>query len=245
MGFLIINVAFTIFKIIYFTTKVMSMTQDLEKALEVESPLMAFLPCVFLLTTPPLILIKHSRKALEDFKQPIHKLVVILTHTLLIMLLIVLQFLNASLMGLILVMVVALLNSGGSWNFNRKRYLIYFTVFFMALWMLTIYISSLPVVNLNDQMGRILGFEYLEIEGQSVAETVAFSVCTLLTYFLANYMNRLYSYEEVRKKFSDDREQYLLKRMEESVGDSAELSEEEEEEPSSEQASNENGNLPR
>lgn len=205
LSFLVINVIFTIFKIIYFTTKMMNLSEDLEKSLEVESPLMAFLPCIFILTTPPLILIKHSRKALEDFKKPIHKLIVILTHTLLIMLLIVLQFLNVSLMGLILVMVVALLNSGGSWNFNRKRYLIYFTVFFMAAWMLCIYISSLAIVNLNDQMGRILGLEYLEIEGQSVGQTIAFSVCILVTYFLANYMNRLYSYEEVRKKFSDDR----------------------------------------
>ena len=68
----------------------------------------AFVPCIFLGTTPALILIKQSRKPLEEFKEPISKLVVVVLHSLLIMFLIVLQFLNVSVLSLILVLIVAL-----------------------------------------------------------------------------------------------------------------------------------------
>jgi ABC-type Fe3+ transport system permease subunit len=66
--FLTLQVLFTIFKTVYFTTDVIHLDRSMQESLEVQSLVYAFVPCVFLGTTPALILIKHRKKPLEEFK---------------------------------------------------------------------------------------------------------------------------------------------------------------------------------
>jgi hypothetical protein len=80
-------------------------------------------------------------------------------HTLLIILLILIQFLNVCLLSLFLVLIVAGLNMGKSWSFNNKRWLILTTVFFTAGWIIAMYICFFEVVKINPVVGSIIGLE--------------------------------------------------------------------------------------
>lgn len=129
----------------------------MEVALEVQSPVYAFVPCVFLFTTGPLIMLKHRNRPLKEFKEPIGRLPTILLYSLLIILLVVDQFLNVSILGLLLVLIVAGLNAGHRWDFYKKRWLIYITVFYTSGWMLACYICSIDVLGLSGQAASMLG----------------------------------------------------------------------------------------
>lgn len=200
--FLALQVIFTIFKAVYFISGEIQLSQSLQSALEVQSLVYAFVPCVFLGTTPWLILIRHHRKPLEEFKQPISRLVVVVLHSLLIILLVVLQFLNVSLLSLLLVLIVAGLNIGKPWSFSRKRWLVIATLAFIATWIVGIFVCAIDGVELGVVAGNITGLELqLPLSGYSIA----FVVCMPVTYVLAVFMNRLYSYEQIRRRFSEDR----------------------------------------
>jgi len=190
--FIILQVIFTIFKAVYFITDVIKLSQSMQQALEVQSAVYAFVPCVFLGTTPALILIKHRRRSLDEFKEPIGRLAVVALHSLLIILLVVLQFLNLSLFSLLLVLIVAGLNMGKTWSFTRKRWLVITTIFLIAGWTVGIFVCSIDGIDLGVVAGNITGLELqLPLNGY----TISFIVFTPVTYLLAVFMNRLYSYE--------------------------------------------------
>lgn len=123
-------------------------------------------------------------------------------HSLLIILLVVLQFLNLSVLSLGQILIVAGLNMGKPWSFSRKRWLVIATVFFTAGWIVGIFICSMNVVELGVIAGNITG---LELQLPLTGYTIAFVVIMPITYLIAVFMNRLYSYEQVRRRFSEDR----------------------------------------
>lgn len=123
-------------------------------------------------------------------------------HIALILLLVALQFLNVSVLSLGLVLIVAGLNFGKPWSFSRKRWLVIITLFFVAGWITAIFVCSIDGIDLGVIAGNISGLELqLPLDGYSIA----FVVCMPVTYVLAVVMNRLYSYEQVRRRFSEDR----------------------------------------
>jgi hypothetical protein len=134
---------------------------------------------------------------------------VVVLHALLIMLLVVLQFLNVSVVSLLLVLIVAGLNAGKPWSFSRKRWLVLATMFIIAGWIVAIFVCSISCIELGVIAGNITGLELqLPLNGYSIA----FVVCMPVTYLIAAFMNRLYSYEQVRRRFSEDREHFLMHR---------------------------------
>lgn len=127
-----------------------------------QSPVYAFVPCVFIFTTAPLVLLKHRNRPLSEFKEPIGRFPTILMYSGLLILLVIDQFLNISLLGLTLILVVAGINAGHRWDFVKKRWIVYFTVCFTYGWMIACYICSIEVLQLDGVAASIIGVRAMQ-----------------------------------------------------------------------------------
>lgn len=97
------------------------MSEDMKVAMEVDNYVVGYVPILLILVGAPLVLVKDQNKKIIKFLKPTSQAFILPIYLTLVVLLVLIQIFNTSVLGLLLVFILIILVGRRKWGFINGR----------------------------------------------------------------------------------------------------------------------------
>lgn len=122
------------------------MSDDLKVAFEVQNYIVAYVPTLLLAVGAPLVMIKDQNKKIMKFIKPTDQAFILPVYMLLVVLLVLIQIFNTSILGLLIVFVLMILVGRRKWSFVEGRVEISIIQIVIGIYIILAFLSSMSLI---------------------------------------------------------------------------------------------------
>lgn len=122
------------------------MSEDLQIAFEVNNYIAAYVPSILIAVGAPLIMIKDQNKKIIKFVKPTDQAFILPIYMILMILLVLIQIFNTSVLGLLIVFVLIILVGRKKWGFTEGRIEISIIQLVIGVYIILAFLSSMDLI---------------------------------------------------------------------------------------------------
>ena len=164
-------------------------------ALEVNNYVVAFVPVILIPLSIPLILIRDQNRKFVAFAKPIGQMLVLPIYFTLVILLMLIQIFNTSILGLSIVVVLIILIGRKKWGFVEGRAEICVIQLVLGIYLVLAFLSSMEIINFKQI--EFWGLECLKPSSWAIDSNKGYFSCLILAFFVANLINSFFGYQKI------------------------------------------------
>ena len=118
----------------------------MQVAFEVNNYVAGYVPILLILVGAPLVLVKDQNKKIIKFLKPTSQAFILPVYLLLVILLVLIQIFNTSVLGLLLVFILIILVGRRKWGFVNGRLEISIIQFIIGIYIVLAFLSSMSII---------------------------------------------------------------------------------------------------
>lgn len=169
------------------------MSDDLQKALEVNNYVAGFVPILLIVIGAPLVMLKDQNKKIIKFLKPTSQSFILPVYLTLVILLVLIQIFNTSVLGLLLVFILIILVGRRKWGFVEGRWEISIIQLMIGSYIVLAFLSSMDLIPFFPLI-EFWGLECLKPGPWALASNKGYFFCLIAAFLVANFINSMFGY---------------------------------------------------